>query len=159
MAINNRRQRRRRRHRQRICHYRLVDRQNPLENLPECEVFQRFRFRPQTILYIAALLNPFIQRDTLRNSPLNPIFQVLITLRYLATGGFYSLISDTFSSISPPSVCRVVRDVCYALCQLSRQFIKMPSGVESDEVISQFYNVAGNVKSKGNNRKNKCHFR
>lgn len=64
MAINNRRQRRRRRHRQRICHYRLADRQNPLENLPECEVFQRFRFRPQTILYIVALLNPFIQRDT-----------------------------------------------------------------------------------------------
>lgn len=148
MAINNRRQRRRRRHRQRICHYRLADRQNPLENLPECEVFQRFRFRPQTILYIVALLNPFIQRDTVRNTPLNPNFQVLITLRYLATGSFYSLISDTFSSVSPPSVCRVIRDVCSALCQLSRQFIKMPSGVESDEVISQFYNVAGIVKSK-----------
>lgn len=102
MAINNRRQRRRRRHRQRICHYRLADRQNPLENLPECEVFQRFRFRPQTILYIVALLNPFIQRDTVRNTPLNPIFQVLITLRYLVTGSFYSLISDTFSSVSPP---------------------------------------------------------
>lgn len=101
MAIINRRQSRRRRHRQLICHYHLVDRQNPLENLPKCEVFQRFRFRPQTIFYIVALLNPFIQRDTLRNSPLNPILQVLITLRYLATGGFYSLISDTFSSISP----------------------------------------------------------
>lgn len=131
MAIINRRQSRRRRHRQRICHYHLVDRQNPLENLPKCEVFQRFRFRPQTIFYIVALLNPFIQRDTLRNSPLNPILQVLITLRYLATGGFYSLISDTFSSISPtpPSVCRIVRNVCYALCELSRQFIKMSSGV------------------------------
>lgn len=82
----------------------------------------------------------------------------MITLRYLATGGFYSLISDTFSSISPPSVCRVVR-VGVTLFANCLSFLKMPFGVESDEVISQFYNIAVNVKSKGNNQKNKCHFR
>lgn len=42
MAINSRQQRRRRRHWQRICHYRFADRQNPLEKLPECEVFTQY---------------------------------------------------------------------------------------------------------------------
>jgi hypothetical protein len=83
MAVNNRRQRR---YRQRVVHNRLVDRENPLEMMPETEIFKRFGFRPDTILFIVGLLEPILKRDMLRSCALPPLLQVLVTLRFLATG-------------------------------------------------------------------------
>jgi hypothetical protein len=68
-----------------------VDWENPLEMMPETEIFKRFRFRPDTILFIVGLLivlEPILKRDTLRSCALPPLLQVLVTLRFLATGGF-----------------------------------------------------------------------
>ena len=145
MAVNNRRQRRRRRHRQRVSHNRLVDRENPLEMMPETEIFKRFRFRPDTILFIVGLLEPMLKRDTLRGCALPPLLQVLVTLRFLETGGFYSLIADTFNSVSAPSVCRAVGDVCRGLCQIARRSVKMPTGARAEETKQQFHAIAGKV--------------
>ncbi|XP_061191708.1 putative nuclease HARBI1 [Saccostrea echinata] len=136
MAVNNRRQRRRRRHRQRVAHNRLVDRENPLE-------FKRYRFRPDTILFVVNLLRRFLERDTLRSCALTPLLQVMATLRFLAIGGFYSFVADTFDSLSPSTVCRTVKDVCHALCQMSRQFIRMPARHAADGVKKHFYSIAG----------------
>ena len=83
MAVNNRRQR----HRQRVAHNRLVDRENPLEMMPETEIFKRFTFRPDMLLFIVRLLlESILKRDTLRSCALPPLLQVLVTLRFLATG-------------------------------------------------------------------------
>ena len=142
MAVNNRRQRRLR---QRVAHNRLVDRENPLEMMPETEIFKRFRFRPDTILFIVRLLEPILKRDTLRSCALPPLLQVLVTLRFLATGGIYSLIADTFNQVSAPSVCRAVGDVCRGLCQIARRFVKMPTGARAEETKQQFYAIAGKV--------------
>ncbi|XP_056001593.1 putative nuclease HARBI1 [Ostrea edulis] len=143
MVIKNRPQRRRRRHRQRIAYNRLVDRENPLENVCEVEVFKRYRFRPDTVLYITGLLAPSFTRETLRSCALPPLLQVLVTLRFLATGGFYSLISDTFFSISPPSICRAVRDVCRGLCWVARQFINTPTGPRMVQMKQEFFAITG----------------
>ena len=145
MVVNNRRQRHRRRYRQRVAHNRLVDRENPLEMMPETEIFKRFRFRPDTIIFIVGLLEPILKRETLRSCALTPLLQVLVTLRFLATGGFYSLIADTFNSVSAPSVCRAVRDVCRGLCQIARRFVRMPTGARAEETKQQFYAIAGKV--------------
>ena len=145
MAINNKRQRHRRRYRQRVAHNRPVDRENTLEMMPETEIFKRFRFRPDTILFIVGLLEPILKRDTLRSCALPPLLQVLVTLRFLATGGFYSLIADTFNSVSAPSVCRAVRDVCCELCQIARRFVRMPTGARAEETKQQCYAIAGKV--------------
>ena len=148
MAVRNRRQRRRRRRRQNIAVNRLVDRENPLEVLPEVEVYRRYRFRPDTILYIVQLIYPFLERQTARSSALPPLFQVLSCLRFLATGGFYTLISDTMKKISPSSVCRSVHAVCSGLCSIARRFIKMPTGQMAEDMKSRFYSIAGKKKSK-----------
>ena len=145
MAVNNRRQRRRRWHRQRVAHTRLVDRENPLEMMPETEIFKRFRFRPETILFIVGLLEPILKRDTLRSCALPALLQVLVTLRFLAIGRFYSLIADTFNSVSAPSVCRAVGDVCRGLWQIARRFVRMPTGARAEETKQQFYAIAGKV--------------
>ena len=57
------------------------DRTNPLEYLSEDEVYNRFRFRPDTIVYILKIL-PNLASDTYRNSPLPALLQVLVCLRF-----------------------------------------------------------------------------
>ena len=90
MALKNRRQRRRRRHCQRIAHYRLMDREKPLEVMLATDIHQRFRFRLDSVLFIVYLPVPILQRETLRSFALTPVLQVLLTLRfYITTGGFY----------------------------------------------------------------------
>ncbi|XP_061169467.1 uncharacterized protein LOC133178786 [Saccostrea echinata] len=156
MAVNNRRQRRRRRHRQRVAHNRLVDRENPLELMPEKEIFKRYRFRPNTILFVVNLLRRFLERDTLRSCALTPLLQVMATLRFLATGAFYSFVADAFDSLSPSTVCRAVKDVCHALCQMSWQFIRMPARHAADGVKKHFYSIAGKESKEDSKMKEKC---
>jgi hypothetical protein len=151
MAVNNRCQRHHRRYRQRVANNRLVDRENPLEMMPETKMFKRFRFRPDTILFIVGLLlEPMLKRDTLRSCALPPLLQVLVTLRFLATGGFYSLIADTFNSVSAPSMCRVVGDVCRGLCQIAWRFVRMTSGTRAEETKQQLYVIGGKVMTNHN---------
>ena len=71
MAVNNRRQR----HRQRVAHNRLVDRENPLEMMPETKIFKRFRFRPKTILFIVGLLEPILNKGNNKITELRTILQ------------------------------------------------------------------------------------
>ena len=69
------------------------DRSNPPETMEEDEVFERFRFHPQTVMYLIGLL-PNLAHPTKRNNPLPPLIQVLVCLRYLATGAIHLLIGD-----------------------------------------------------------------
>ena len=50
------------------------------------ELVRRYRFGQQTIRYITRLIEDEISPATNRNQPVSPIQQVLITLRYLASG-------------------------------------------------------------------------
>ncbi|XP_048237834.1 putative nuclease HARBI1 [Haliotis rufescens] len=141
MAITNSRKRRSRR--RQVITRRLTDRENPLEYMSDDDLFLRFRFRAETILYIVSLVSNRLQRPTQRNSPLPTPTQVLVTLRFLATGGFYSLISDSFSAISAPSVFRSVRDVCISLCSAAYQFVRMPTGSDADTTKQKFHKISG----------------
>ena len=69
------------------------DRSNPLETLEQDEVFERFQFHPQTIMYLIGLL-PNLAHPTKNNNPLPPLIQVLVCLRYLTTGAIHLLIGD-----------------------------------------------------------------
>ena len=128
MALKNRRQH----HRQRIAHDRLVYKENLLEVMPATDIYQIYRFRLDSVSFIVNLLVLFLQRETLRSCILIPVLQVLLTLRFLATGGFFSFDADTFSNISPSSVCRAVQNVCQCLYHISRIFIRMPTGNHAD---------------------------
>ncbi|XP_046544511.1 uncharacterized protein LOC124254709 [Haliotis rubra] len=135
-----RRQQRRRRNKSRVARG-LIDRSNPLETMSEESVFARYRFRPETILFIVSLVAGQLRRETARSCPLPPLTQVLVSLRFLATGGFCYLIADTYRSISASSVYRSIRDFCGALVPLAQRYIKMP--VDTDSCKSMFYKIAG----------------
>ncbi|KAJ8314624.1 hypothetical protein KUTeg_006774 [Tegillarca granosa] len=64
---------------------------------------------------------------------LTPFQQIIIALRFYATGSYYRLVGDSFG-ISVASLARFVDRVSLALCYITRQFITFPVGRESSEI-------------------------
>ena len=85
----------------------------------------RYRFGRQAIHYIINLPYDDLFRDTHRNFALIPDVQVLIALRFLASGSFLQVIGDTFG-VDKSTESRVVRDLCQALSRKRDQFILWP---------------------------------
>ena len=117
------------------------DRSNPLEDLEEDEVFERYRFSPDNIIYILRLL-PNLARPTRRNHPLPPLLQLLLCLRFLATGALHLLIGDSLC-VSRSSAGRCIREVARGIANLHGQFIKFPTGQAAHEVKRAMSSIAG----------------
>jgi len=70
--------------------------------------------------------------------------QVLITLRFLASGSFLQVIGDTFLGFDKSTVSRVVRRVTQALAVKLGDFIRFPSTrAERDEIKQGLFRVGG----------------
>jgi hypothetical protein len=76
----------------------LRDRINPFDLFDEQEFKMRFRFEKQTILWLCDLIGPEIEPIIRRRKPVTALNQILLTMRYLATGGFQQLLGDTFAA-------------------------------------------------------------
>ena len=108
-------------------------RSNPLEDLETDEVFRRYRFLPDTIMYTFREINPIdIVRTTNRNLPLPPLLQLLVCLRFLTTGAKRLLVGDS-SNLSRSAAGRCIRDVTLKIVQVSRGHIKFPIGRGAEE--------------------------
>lgn len=66
---------------------------------------------------------------TFRNKSISPMNQLLIALRFYATGSFLQTIGDTIN-ISKSSSSKIVKKVSQAIASLSPNYIKMPSSNE-----------------------------
>ena len=79
-----------------------------------------------------------------RNHAVSAEMQVLITLRYLASGSFLQVIGDTFLGFDKSTVSRVVRRVTQALSAKVGDFVKFPSTrAERDEIKQGLFRVGG----------------
>lgn len=140
MAVRRRLQRRRRRNLG--VPRRIQDRSNPLEGLNDNEIFERYRFFPATIFFIVDLLKDNLQFASRRNNPLTPLHQVLVSLRFYATGSFYITIADTLN-MSKSTAGRAVRLVTELLCRMTNRFICLPSREELVNIKAAFHKIAG----------------
>ena len=118
------------------------DRSNPLEELNEREVFIRYRFRPATIMFILASLQNVTQL-TLRSFSLPPLLQLLVCLRFFATGSFQIVIGDTVN-ISRSTAGKCIRNVARSIANIIDQFIQFLSLSSlcwacSEETTSTFF--------------------
>ena len=95
------------------------DRTNPLEDMEHEEVFERYRFKPETIIFLVEILYADLARPTRRNSALPPLIQILVALRFLATGSFYILVGEPLG-IAKSTAGRAVRHVCFLLARLAQ---------------------------------------
>lgn len=109
----------------------------------DVEFFDRFRLTKQTFLYVLQLVGPALEHPQPRSRYVTPEQQLLITLRFLASGNMQITVADVVR-VSQPTVSRILPKVCMALIAHFHTFIKMP---ETDEerahVARQFFGFRG----------------
>ena len=117
---------------------------DPLQTYTDCELRARYRFGRESLNYIVDLVADEIAPDTNRNHAVSAELQVLITLRFLASGSFLQVIGDTFHSFDKSTVSRVVRRVTQVLAAKLGQFVKFPSTTAvRDEIKRGLFRVGG----------------
>ena len=67
----------------------LRDASNPIEDLSNERVKLWFRFEKQSIYDLCRVLSKSLKRPTFRKCSLPVIYQVLVVLRFLASGSYY----------------------------------------------------------------------
>lgn len=87
----------------------------------------RYRLDKQTVEQLELRLRGFLLKPTRRNKPLSPMFMILLTLRFFATGSFQMVVGDLLK-VDRATACRTIHKVCYAIAALKPDYIKMPSG-------------------------------
>ena len=96
-----------------------------------------------TIRYITSLIEDEISPTTNRTKPVSATKQVLITLRFLASGSFQQVTGDTVSGLHKSTVCRIIRRVTVALSRRLDEFVKFPQTQEERDSIKQgLYEIA-----------------
>ncbi|XP_053407669.1 putative nuclease HARBI1 isoform X2 [Mercenaria mercenaria] len=114
------------------------DRSNPLEVLSRDEVRERYRFFPETIVYICGLLD--LARPTQRSQPLTALLTTLVSLHYFATNCHHIVTAD-LHGVSRSSVSRAVSQFTDQLCGRMQDFIPFPEDKQACQ--RQFFNIAG----------------
>lgn len=127
---------------------RLFKREIPDENIlryySDSELRARYRFGRQTIVNIVRLVEDKIRPSTNRSFPISATNQVLITLRFLATGSFLQVTGDTIAGADKSTVSRIVRRVTLAISRKLDDFVKFPQTLqEKDEIKQGFYDLGG----------------
>lgn len=115
----------------------------------EKEFEKRFRLSKESCCMVLSKIERNICRQTNRNYPLSPMNQLLITLRYYATGTFQIVLGDIVG-VHKSTISRVVREVTHELALLAQTYIKPPNSARERleiqrefSAISEFPRVIG----------------
>lgn len=117
-------------------------RTNFIENFDDIDFKMRFRFSKATVEVILNLIGANLKATSLRNDPISPINQVLITLRFYATGSFQLCTGDNFL-VSQSSVSRIFAKISHYIALKSNIYITMPqTRFAIGKINSDFYKIA-----------------
>ncbi|XP_061192915.1 putative nuclease HARBI1 [Saccostrea echinata] len=131
------------RRRRRLPRPRLFrDRLNPLDLRTDDELFERYRFRRPTIMFIYDTIQDRITHPTKRSLALPAMIQLLVFLQFVATGAFHQLVGDAIH-ISKATAGRCIRRVASAIANVAGRFIRFPSGQDATNVKRMFHAIAG----------------
>ncbi|XP_042607187.1 putative nuclease HARBI1 [Cyprinus carpio] len=122
-----------------------VEHAQALEQYTTEELYARFRFGNAPIKYIADLVRPKRQWRTRRSHSLSVEKQVLIGLRFYASGTFYQVVGDNIG-VDKSTVSDVVKAVSIALAGLVNQFVSLPKDVQIAQTKHKFF-LLGNMSN------------
>ena len=97
-----------------ICKRKFQQQEIDLDELTDEELRSSYRFGRESIKFLVEILKDDLQRQTRRNHTLSPTLQVLVALRFFASGSFLQIIGDTVG-LPKSTVSRIVTDVSKAL--------------------------------------------
>lgn len=117
----------------------LRDMTNPIEMFSKVEFKQRYSLSKETVMYVLDLIVHGLERSTNRGKPVPPLIELLITIRFMTTGTFQSMIDD-IHGVSQPTISRLIVKVSTLLAELRHIFIKYPSPAETRRITKAFYN-------------------
>ena len=121
----------------------MRDRSNPLDFMRDDELIARYRLDRPAILDLCHDFNRYLERPTRRSQSLPVSLQILIALRYYATGTFLSMVGDGHT-VGKMSVSRCIHKVTHALLQQVHRHITFPRTMEAQRrVMIDFYSIAG----------------
>lgn len=113
-----------------------------MDDYTDEQLRSRYRFGKISLTYIENLIKNYLQQETRRNHAIPPLYQVLMTLRFYASGSFLQVIGDTFG-VDKATVSRAVSDVSKALVSKRADFIKWPTNDEVKTIKSSFFRLGG----------------
>ena len=108
-----------------------------LHDCTDDELRSRYRFGRESIEVLVDLLRDDLERATARNHALSTTVQVLVALRFFASGSFLQVIGDTIG-LSKSTVSRIIANVSYALAQN-----QMQTEAEIAQIKRGFYDKGG----------------
>lgn len=118
------------------------DRMNPLEHYTDVEFRNRYRISKNVLCQIMQLLQ-HLAPMTLRNHAISAVEQVLLTISFLATGGFQITVADHVR-VHKSTACRIIKKVSNEIAKLRPVFVRMPTTeVERARIRNGFYSISG----------------
>lgn len=114
---------------------------NAFSEYSDTEFYCRYRFSKAAVIALVDRLD--IKHQTKRNYALSGKDQVLLALRYYATGSYQQIIGDSFGGISQPTISRVITNVSNSLCDKIDQFIQLPNDYYAQQCKIKFSEIAG----------------
>ncbi|KAM7297958.1 putative nuclease HARBI1 [Ixodes scapularis] len=118
-------------------------RDDPFYRYDDVDFITRFRLSKDATIRLLSRIEHAIAFDGLRNCPLSPINQLLVALRFYATGTFQVVLGDLWG-VHKSTVCRVVKRVTHAIAALARDFISFPTTEAERRTVSEgFYSMQG----------------
>ncbi|XP_066596249.1 putative nuclease HARBI1 [Prorops nasuta] len=107
---------------------------------------RRFRLLKHHVLMVLERIERKISYRTKNNEPIPPLIQILVTLRFVATGSFFICVAD-FCGISKQSAQSIVHKVLIAIAEESKDFIKFPC--ETNDLLRmqlENFNLSGFIR-------------
>lgn len=108
-------------------------------NITDELFFQRYRFQKESIVQLHEIIHPFLN-DPSKKWGVPTMVQLLVTLRFYATGSYHRVTGDMLS-MSDSTVCRIIFKVTEAICRLRERYIDYDCRLE--DVKTGFYRMRG----------------
>lgn len=124
-----------------VSHRINKERLNAFEIYSDIEFRARFRVSKETVLYLDTVFGSTIKPLTKRSRPIQSVDQILLTLRFYATGSYQRVIGDLFN-VEQPTVHRIVHRVTAKIAGMKPLYINMPTTEEFPNVAHDFFSIA-----------------
>ena len=115
----------------------------PWEGFLEEELVKRYRFGRDSLLFLVRLIEDEVRPITKRNHSVSTEEQLVIALRFFASGSFLQVIGYTHG-YDKATVSRIVRRVSLVLANKHQLWIKFPTTMEDKHAMrAGMYQIAG----------------
>lgn len=122
----------------------IRDMQDPFVFFEDDEFIKRYRFKKENVREVVLpLIFQQLIKDNNRGLPIPPALQLLIALRFYATGNF-QLVSGDLRGVSQSTVSLTIKRVSVALAENLRNIVKFPDTLQQQQQNVQKFFAIGN---------------